>query len=237
MIVILTTCYNASPFIKECIDSMKIQNNNNWKCYIMNDLSTDDSLNVVMENVKGDDRFVVINNTEKHWQFRNYHQVITNKEIVSDEDICVTLDIDDYFPDSEVLNRVEGYYKDGNTLVTHGQFKYDNGRIGFTRPPVDVNNPRNSPFTLSHLRTFKAFLFRNIKEEDYIVNGKWPECAGDTFFTYPIFEMAGINRIKFVNDINMVYRLHSLNEHVVNMKTQQECANWVRHKAGKYKLL
>ena len=55
-IVVLTTLYNCETWIKKCIRSIQDQKEENFKCYILNDISTDDSVRKAEEAIKGDDR-------------------------------------------------------------------------------------------------------------------------------------------------------------------------------------
>jgi len=139
MIRILTTLYNSERYIGMTIQSLKNQNNKNWKCYITADLPTDSSIQVARENIQNDDRFEIIENTEKQWQTGNYKQVMDRPEI-DNEDICITLDGDDWLPDEETLTRIESYYEDKKTWITYGQFVYFEGegkyKNGFAKPPI-----------------------------------------------------------------------------------------------------
>lgn len=219
MIIILTTLYNAEQYIGKCIKSIKNQNHKDFKCFILNDLSTDISSEIAAELIKDDERFVLINNVKKMYQPGNYDQVIRGDYNINDEDIIVELDGDDWFPDENVLDRVIEAYSDGNTWVTNGSFIYSNGSRGFSSPQTDIDNLRELGFTASHLRTWKAFLWRNIKEEDLKnANGEYWSVAGDLSFMFPMLEMSGLEHYKFLKDINYVYNEQNpINDHKVNV--------------------
>lgn len=242
MIRILSTYYNSPNYIPRMIKSLKDQTVKNWKCYITNDMSTDGSEDLITELIKDDDRFLLINNSVKMWQTGNYYQVVHQPEI-NDEDICVTLDGDDWFPDGEVLNRVLSYYADGNTWMTFGQFRFFSGadkpiKAGFTKRPEPFEDVRKLPWTSSHLRTFKAFLLRRVKKEDLMV--PWDdklqtenvsgflEMAGDVACFSPCMEMSGRDRVKYVKDINYSYNDETpLNESKISVSYSTRCANHI----------
>ena len=239
-LIILTTCYNAKKYIWRTIQSLQAQNIQDWHCYITDDMSTDGSADFVEAQIKGDDRFTLIRNESKMYQPGNYWQVLQREEI-NDEDICITVDGDDWFPVINVLERLKKYYEDPNIWVSCGQFVQwhgpdENGTDryskGFTTKPANFKNLRNQPWRSSHLRTFKAWLFRRIEKEDLIApNGCYWEVTGDLAFMYPILEMAGIGRTLYTEDINYVYNVESdLNDFKVNYTKQMEYANLLRAK-------
>ena len=164
---ILTTSYNGAKYISKTIRSLKSQTVQDWKCYITDDMSTDNSIQVAQLAIAGDRRFQIISNVQKMWQTGNYWQVL-QKEEIDDQDICLTLDGDDWFPDEKVLERVNSYYEDKNLWMSFGQFIYYIGgnkyKQGFSKPPASgIAQQRKDPFTTTHLRTWKTWLFRKIQ--------------------------------------------------------------------------
>lgn len=240
MIRILTTSYNAKPYIWKTIQSLQAQTVDDWHCYITDDMSTDGTADFVETQIKDDKRFTLIRNKSKMYQPGNYWQILQRKEI-DDEDICITVDGDDWFPITAVLERVQSYYSDPNIWVTCGQFVQwhgadENGQerysAGFTSKPATFDNLRQLPWRSSHLRTFKAGLFRKIKKEDLIApNGCFWEVTGDLAFMYPILEMSGIERTLYTEDVNYVYNVETdLNDFKVNYSKQMEYAKLLRAK-------
>jgi glycosyltransferase involved in cell wall biosynthesis len=233
-LVIVTTAYNCEEWIRQCLVSIKAQAYDNFVCYITDDMSTDDTVEAAKEVIGLDDRFKIINNKEKLYQPGNYDNVIRNNPDIDDEDIIVEVDGDDWLPDNQVFSRVVSYYSDGNTWITYGQFKYMDGRPGFARP-LDINQVRTSVFTASHLRTWKAFLWRHIHPEQLKVNGNYAQTAGDMFFMLPMLEMSLNDHAKYVEDINYMYNEDNpLNDHKgPRASSQQELAQ-VGRSRGRY---
>jgi glycosyltransferase involved in cell wall biosynthesis len=238
MIVILTTLYNAENYIGKCIKSIKKQKNTEFKCFILNDLSTDISSDIAEELIRGDDRFFLINNTSKMYQPGNYNQIINGDYNLDDNDIVIELDGDDWFPDDNVLDRVLNAYSDGETWITNGSFIYSNGQAGFSSRQK-INNLRNGNFTASHLRTWKVFLWRKIIQEDLKdENGDYWKVAGDLSFMYPMLEMSGDEHYKFLPEINYVYNEQNpLNDHKVNMDSVNEIVKKIKNKTTYKKLI
>lgn len=238
MIHVVTTLYNCEDYIEKCIGSLMGQKYKNFKCYITDDLSTDNSVKKAENMIKGDDRFILIKNTEKFFQPGNYDQVIRGDYNIEDNDIIVEVDGDDWLPDSKVLERVASLYENEDVWIANGRFRYIGGSIGFAAPPKNINNIRNETFTASHLRTWRAFLWRKIKVEDLKDdNGNYWEVAGDLAFMYPMIEMAGEKHYRFMEDVNYIYNSENpLNDHKVNMGSVNKIVTKIRNKP-KYDLL
>jgi hypothetical protein len=102
--------------------------------------------------------------------------------------------------------------------MTSGSFVYQNGKIGFAKKPNDLNDVRKGTFTLSHLRTWKSWLWKKIEQSDLKdKNGKYWEVAGDLSFMYPMIEMSGESHFKFIDEILYVYNeSNPLNDHKIN---------------------
>jgi glycosyltransferase involved in cell wall biosynthesis len=63
LVSVIVPVYNASLFIRRCIDSLIHQTLKNIEIILVNDGSTDDSLNIIKEYEKLDSRIIVINQT------------------------------------------------------------------------------------------------------------------------------------------------------------------------------
>ena len=236
--VIVTTAYNCQNYIEKCIDSLMHQNLTDFKCYITDDLSTDDTVNVVKNMIKGDDRFILIENRVKMYQPGNYDQVIRGNKNINDNEIIVEVDGDDWLSDSKTLSRINEVYSNQNIWIANGSFRYSNGARGFSSKQGNFDNLRNSRFTASHIRTWRAFLWRNIKQEDLKdETGTYWKVTGDLSFMFPMLEMAGEERYHFMTDINYIYNEENpINDHKVDLTLVNDIAVRIRNKTP-YKLL
>lgn len=237
-IIVVTTLYNARNYIKLCIDTIKNQNFSDFHCYITDDLSTDDSVDVALSSIDGDKRFTIIKNTKKFYQPGNYDQVIRHNPEVSDSDIIIEVDGDDWLPDPNVFNRIYGIYTNPDVWIANGSFKYHNGFQGFAKEQDDFDNLRQSRFTASHIRTWRAFLWRKILESDLKdSSGNYWKISGDLSFMFPMLEMSGKNHYRFMPQINYVYNeSNPLNDHKVDLNLVTEVANQIRRKQKYSKL-
>ena len=64
-VVFIIPLFNAEEHIEDLVESLKEQSNPNWQAIFVNDMSTDNSVSVIKENVDQDDRFKLINNKNK----------------------------------------------------------------------------------------------------------------------------------------------------------------------------
>lgn len=231
-IVVLTTSYNCENFIDKCLFSIMSQSQEDFECFITDDLSTDGTTEKIKEVIRGDSRFHLIENKEKKYQGGNYNQIIRGEYGILDEDVCVEVDGDDWLPDSNVFQRVNNVYKNDNVWIANGSFKYQDGRFGFSSAQKSFDDIRNKPFTLSHLRTWRAFLWRKIDESDLKdENGNFWRVAGDLSFMYPLVEMSGIEHYKFMPEINYIYNENNpLNDHKINLDEVIITTNKIRNK-------
>ena len=230
--IILTTSYNCEKFVEKSLLSIMGQRFKDFKCYITDDLSTDNTVDVIRNTISGDDRFILIENKQKMYQPGNYDQVIRGLDI-PDNEICVEIDGDDWLPNSNVLSFINDVYKDENVWMTSGSFKYHDGRPGFANPPINFTNIRKQTFTLSHMRTWKSWLWKKIKEEDLKDNdGNYWSVAGDLSFMYPMLEMSGEKHFKYISEILYIYNeSNPLNDHKVNMPKVSSTVNVIRNKS------
>ena len=235
--IILTTSYNCEKYIEKSLLSIMSQRFKDFTCYITDDLSTDNTIEVIKKTIAGDDRFILIENFNKMYQPGNYDQVIRWRAINGDE-ICVEVDGDDWLPNSNVLGLINETYDDKDVWMTSGSFKYSTGANGFSVPPSSFDKIRNQNFTLSHLRTWKAWLWNKIKEEDLRDSeGNYWSVAGDLSFMFPMFEMSGEKHYRHIPSITYIYNENNpLNDHKVNMPKVNSIVNIIRNKTPYDKL-
>ena len=110
---IIVPMYNAEKFIGKTIESVLSQTYENWEMLIMNDVSTDNSLAVVNEYTKKDDRIKVVN-TEKNMgvvKGRNHLIDLANGKYIA------FLDADDYW-NSQKLEKQIQFMKEKNAGIS-----------------------------------------------------------------------------------------------------------------------
>jgi glycosyltransferase involved in cell wall biosynthesis len=233
MLRVLTTLYNALPFIGTCLSTITQQSVRDWRCYVLNDLSTDGSERLAAAFAERDDRIIVVNQAHKLHQVGGYAQVLSRPEIAED-DICITVDGDDWLPDRLVFQRVVEAYADPRTWLTWGSMLFYDGRAvtpsDLSRPLALWHDLRGQAWVTSHLRTWKAFLFRAIEPRHLRDSaGQYWTMAGDQAFMLPMLEMAGPEHARFLADPNYVYNgVNPLSDHNADGAAQARIAKAIR---------
>jgi glycosyltransferase involved in cell wall biosynthesis len=215
MIKIISCFWNSGEYIDKCINSIKNQTYENFKVYLIDDVSTDNTVEIAEKLINGDDRFTLIKNKEKKFKLKNMDELIMDETLFDDEDIIIELDGDDWFFDNNVLKFIwEKYKSNKNLWLTNGSFIYSNGQIGFSSK-VNYKTIRNDVFTFSHLRTWKTHLWRKIEEESFLdENGNYFVSAPDVAYSIPMVEIAGDKHYEYIPKILLMYNAESpYNEH------------------------
>lgn len=196
MIHVLVTLFNTGHVFGRCYESL-IAQKSRFKCYVVDDCSTDDSASKAESLTRLDTRFIVIRNKQRLYQSGCYDFLIDQMGI-RDEDVCVSIDSDDYLLGHEVFDLLKAEY-DRGCVITHGTFIRQSGNIATQlTPPYAIDRLRLYPDVPSHLRTWKAWLWRKmpagvLKSPD----GTYWRAAGDLAFMYTMMEMAG-ERIGYI---------------------------------------
>ena len=227
---IVTPVYNSEDWIKKCIDSVKAQTYSNYEHIIVDDGSTDKTLEIAIQETRGDSRFKVV---KKDYRMGIMHSHITGAELLGrnadDEDIYVHLDGDDWLSHDKVLERLNTVYNETGCWMTYGNYEATDGSKSVCSPkrqekPIRLHIVEGG-WCFSHLRTFKKFLWDKIKVDSLLDStGKMFTSATDVAILCPMLEMAG-DKIEFIDEILYVYnRDNPLNEDKADLDDQVRCA-------------
>lgn len=142
-------------------------------------------------------RHVYIADTVGGCMLENLYNAITE---LDPTDIVCSVDGDDWLTDPRALEHVACAYVTG-AWMTWGQFvQYENGKRTKNGHAFDVRNRRacrQSPWYASHLKTYRAGLFQQIKWTDLRMNGAWLQQCCDLAVMFPLLEMSD-DRGKFI---------------------------------------
>ena len=237
---IVTPVYNAEQWIGKCIRSVLEQNDENWTQIIIDDGSTDDTLEMAYDTAQSDERVIIVPGHENRGVMHSHllgHNFFTNE---SKEDVFVHLDGDDWFYSKESLRLIRSAYDTFDSWASYGNYiaTDDSPSVcrywDFSKNPVRRGILEGWPF--SHVRTFKKFLWDELEDSDFRdCNGEYYTAACDTAIMCPILEMAA-NKVAFFNSPLLVYnRGNPLNEDKAAMHEQVRCALDVAAKKSKTK--
>jgi len=226
-IVIVTASYNNASWLLFNLNSVVNQKYTNFHLIYIDDCSKDDTGDLVefyAKIKKVHHKITIIRNTERKGALYNQYHAIHS---CPDDAIIIILDGDDWFLHDGVLSYINNVYQDPAIWLTYGQFvEYPSGGRGFCCPMPDSiiasNGFRDHEHIPSHLRTFYAWLFKQIKLEDLMFEGNFFKMSGDIAAMFPMIEMARNGHFKFISDILLVYNgENSLNDHKISKDLQR----------------
>ena len=241
MINFVVCVWNAEKYIKNCIRTLKSQQDRDFKVFIIDDVSTDNTVEITKSLIVDDNRFNLIVNTEKKFKLKNLDELLPTFE---DDDIVIELDGDDFLLNTEVVSDIRKIYSDNKVWLTNGSFMYSNGNPGFSSK-CNPDTVRKDVFRFSHLRTWKTFLWKAIPK-DYLkdYNGEYFKSAADVAYTFSLLELAGEENYRFLPKLYYVYNEQSpYNDHKPGSATgggfseQERCSNIIRNKPKLKKLI
>lgn len=103
LVSVVTPVFNGEKYLRECIDSVLAQTYTNWHYVIVNNCSTDRTLEIAQEYAARDSRIRVVNNREFVGVDANHNNAF--REISPDSKYCKVVAADDWiFP--ECLERM-----------------------------------------------------------------------------------------------------------------------------------
>jgi glycosyltransferase involved in cell wall biosynthesis len=217
--VVICTAYNKEKYVPFNIFSIKQQSYKNFIAIYGYDKSEDNTRQVILDNIKNDDRFILFDNPVQESQLRNYFaciEYLKSNNLLHPEDIILEVDADDWLLHAFVFEYLNQVYQNKNIWMTYGQYiTYPDGAFGShyylkLEDEVDRHNLyRKALFPYSHLKTYKAWLLDKVPLE-YVINpetGKYFSMTADFALCMPMVEMAGKDRIHRVDEPIYVYNV------------------------------
>ena len=237
---IIVPFYNANDFLYKCIESVKRQEYKDFRCLLIDDMSTDNSYEIAERSIEGDSRFKLIKNTGKAYALKNIVEAIEVSSTLpdtGDEDVIILLDGDDWFASSQTLTHLNSYYSDDSCWLTYGSYMLFPMGIPGPEPseyPEDVINNnayRKDSWRASHLRTFRRHLWNRLSLEDLKDDaGEFYKMTYDQAIMLPLLEMAG-QRSHYIPEIMHVYnKQNPLSVDKLKAAEQAQLAQVIRSK-------
>ena len=204
--VVIVTTYNSEKWIGKNLDSLGSQVYCNWKGIVVNDCSTDNTQEVIKRHLPKK----MLSRITNQRRGALHNQVTCVKDLYcEDEDVIVIVDGDDWLPDKNTFDRLSKVYEYPKIWLTYGSYEiFPRKRISDkTRPATEHDDPRTGPMIYRHLRTFKYFLWKNIKDETLRDDstGEYFFYGTDSVVMRPMVEMAGLIHIHHISDKMYVY--------------------------------
>lgn len=226
-LVVVACSYNNAEWSENTLNSIFSQNYTNFRVIIVDDCSTDNNVEVIQKFIDDhdlSDRVTFIKNDVRHRKLFNLYHVLYT---CHDDEIVFMVDGDDSLNGPDVFSYINDMYKDDNVWFTYGQYrnvpaqqalKWGFKEMGYCRTvPKHIQRKyayRQYSFIYMHPRSFRAWLFKQVKLEDLIADhingfeGDFYPAANDVAMYFPMVEMAH-SHIRFIPKILYIRNLYS----------------------------
>lgn len=239
-IAVVVVSYNNINWCWKNLQSILTQNYSNYRVIYVDDCSTDgtgDAVEKIIKEFSEEKRVLVIHNKKRAGTaLANHYKAIHDH--CKNEEIVVCVDGDDWLAHNQVLNVVNETYSANNIWLTHGtlaEYHLDNrnGRTDWSIPiPSEIvqKNAFREFRCATHLKTFYAWLFKKIKDEDFLYEGVFYPVTGDQAMIFPMIEMAA-ERHAFIPQVLYIYNMtNPLGDSIVSTILQRTCEAHIRSK-------
>ncbi len=219
--VILITSFNNEQYVERNLDwAMSQQSTIPYQVIYVNDQSTDNTGPLVdaykEKHDLADHQLLVVHNKERLGSGGgNIYNTVHN--FIEDHKVVACVDGDDYLGHTGVLRRLEQEYQDPDVWMTYGSFVVIPEGVrwticgGYPNDVIQQRSFREHFNVCSHLKTFRARLYKQIKREDLINDetGTFYDKAWDMAMLFPMLEMCagydGTNHSRYIEDILYMY--------------------------------
>ena len=207
-IIVFTAGFNSAKWVKKNVMSIKKQNYENYIHVVVDDATTDQTKDL-LEKFQHDKLYVHRNGKNRRWIYNSLTYL--PQHIKSEEDIIAVVDLDDWLSGPNVLKKINAIYQQNEYWMTYGSF------VSLSRKGARTSKPRLRNYSMNimenklyrkhiwnwwHLRTFKAFLWLNIRKDDLKgLDGKWAPYTYDKAIGFPMLEMCSPDKIGWIKDV------------------------------------
>ncbi|WP_267405626.1 MULTISPECIES: glycosyltransferase [unclassified Chryseobacterium] len=201
---ILIANYNNGKFFKNCYDSIISQKYTNWEVIILDDCSTDNSLELINGLIKDDSRFKLFENEV------NCGVGITKAKLIelANGEICGFVDPDDGISPDALLSSITVFTKSKDVVLTYSKFvKCDENLQPLEIPKLAMQVPNGDPYFFNcpvhivHFVSFRKDVYLQTEKMNTIMR-----IAEDQDLYLKMYEKG---KVKFINENNYLYRTHS----------------------------
>jgi len=132
LVSVITPAYNTEKYLGECIESVLAQSYQNWEYVIVNNCSTDRSLEIAQQYAEQDERIRIYNNEKFLSQMGNWNQAM--RQISAESKYCKVVHADDWlFP--ECLSRMVEVAEANPSAGIVGAYRLDETEVNLDGLP------------------------------------------------------------------------------------------------------
>ena len=184
--------FNAEKTIAQCLLSVVAQSYPHWKLIILDDMSTDRTVNIIKSITRVfqiQDKVTLVENKDKLWEVKNILEGLKHCE---DEDIVCRLDGDDWMADLDALAIINTVYNEQKCDALWTAHRWAFSPYNISKPmPEDVENVYEHPWVSSHFKTFRKRLINNVDDKNFRgKDGEYFKRIGDQAIYLPVLHNA-----------------------------------------------
>jgi glycosyltransferase involved in cell wall biosynthesis len=233
---IVSGTYNAEKFVGKCIDSVNEQITDGFEIVhvVVDDGSVDGTAEIIKQHAGP--RQVILTHHKNmgpiQSQLDGFSFAQSNG---SDYDVIAQLDGDDWFSRVDAVKIVHDTYIKTACGATYGNYKATAKIASCCRIPdwTDLRKDlKNSGWPFSHLRTFRVGYTKHLVDTDLREEeGEYYVSAYDAVLYLPIAEMAGRDRVQYIDKELVIYNMHNpIRDGVIRYFDQIRCASEIYSK-------
>ncbi|SHL99149.1 glycosyltransferase family 2 protein [Chryseobacterium polytrichastri] len=200
---ILIANYNNGKYFLECYNSIINQTYNNWEVIIVDDASTDDSIEVIKSIIQDDTRFKLYENSS------NKGCGFTKRKCMEHAtgDICAYLDPDDALYPIALEESIEEYLFNNKIVATYSKMMMCDENLNpqktFSATKQIFNDKYffNCPIQFAHFFTFKKEAY----QETQGINPNLKSAVDQDLY----LKILELGDVAFINEDLYLYRQHS----------------------------
>ena len=217
-ISILIANYNNGHFFKDCFDSLIAQTEQNWEAIVIDDCSTDNSVEIIENLIIGEQRFRFIKNEENI----GYQKTLIRGIELSETPIFARLDPDDALKPKAIELSLEAFSSNNEIGMTYTGFIYCDEKLNELKEhhckQIESLNTDYYGFRgeISHFACFRKEVYNKTTGIDTFIKR-----AEDKDIYMKMCEIA---EVKLIDNPQYLYRIHSGG--VSNNKNSEKALFW-----------
>ncbi|SDQ77930.1 Glycosyl transferase family 2 [Chryseobacterium soldanellicola] len=200
---ILIANYNNGKYFEDCYHSLVNQTHENWEAIIVDDCSTDNSLEIIREIIKNDNRFILISNeTNKGCGYtkRRCAELATGH-------FCAYLDPDDALFPYAVERSLEEFELNNEIIATYSQLQFCDENMSPQKTFDKIKQVQNDKYFFNCPIQISAFFVfkRDIYLKTSGINPNLRSAVDQDLY----LKLLEHGNPKFIQEVLYKYRLHS----------------------------
>jgi glycosyltransferase involved in cell wall biosynthesis len=219
--VFVVPYFNCVEDIEKTIFSMLSQSYKEWRAILINDMSTDETPEVVKSLCsslpeKFRSKFTLVDNEEKHGEVRNTLRAVSS---IDDNAVVCRLDGGDWLTENDLLVVLDSVYQDKDVAVawTAHRWSYTSQNISGPMNLKQDQTVYQHPWVSSHLKTFRCGNLKRVPEANFKDSeGNFIMIACDQAVFLPMMHMAHRDgkKLSFVPILGYHYNIDLSNKNL-----------------------